>query len=82
MAQNGGIQFVSNCGMDIDNNIINDLNFVYRELEAFDGTRKRTEVGHDDMVDCLSDAYYQLASNLSRPVGNISSTLSGFFKGI
>ena len=47
MAQNGGIKFLKGCGNDYENNIKNDNNFIYKELEAFDGLRRRGENGHD-----------------------------------
>jgi len=49
MAQNGGVKFLTNCGIDFENDVINDIGFVYRELEAFTGIRKRGELGHDDV---------------------------------
>lgn len=42
------IQFVANSGQDYWNDVYNDLNFVYKELEVFTGERKRGESGHDD----------------------------------
>lgn len=79
MAENGGIQFVSNCGTDLENNIVNDLSFVYKELEAFTGVRKRGEMGHDDLVDCCSDAFYVLASGRT-VLGDMSGALSSLAK--
>ncbi|MNY34992.1 hypothetical protein D3C86_1693720 [compost metagenome] len=67
MAQNGGIKIVKDCGMDYENKIYNDLNFFYREAEAFDGTRRSGENGHDDMVDCCSDAFMALAQRVNIP---------------
>lgn len=49
IAQNEGLKFLSNCGTDYENNIYNDLGFVYRELEAFTGMRRRGEEFHDDV---------------------------------
>lgn len=77
MAQNEGIVFLSGCGTDFENNVINDLNFVYRELEAFTGERKRGENGHDDIVDVLSDAFYVLASKATN-FGSLAKSLSSF----
>ena len=48
MAENEGIKFLANCGTDYENDIHDDLEFVYKELEAFTGERKRGEAGHDD----------------------------------
>lgn len=75
MAQNGGVVFLKGCGIDYENNIINDLSFVYRELEAFTGERKRGESGHDDIVDTIADAFYSLAAN-GTYFGDISGALS------
>lgn len=61
MSQNSMVQFVKNCGNDLENKISNDNGFVYKELEAFTGERKRGENGHDDIVDTISDAYYKLS---------------------
>lgn len=47
MAQNGGIKFVKGCGNDYENKIYNDNGFIYKELESFDGLRRRGESGHD-----------------------------------
>lgn len=67
MAQNGGIHFIKGCGRDFENNVHNDNGFIYRELETFDGTRKRSEAGHDDVADSISDAFSALASKLTIP---------------
>lgn len=76
MAENGGVKFVKNCGVDLENNIINDNKFVYNELEAFTGERKKGETGHDDMVDTMSDAFYVLAKE--KNLGNFASGLTNF----
>ena len=47
MAQNQGIKFLKGCGNDLENKNYNTLDFVYKELEAFDGLRRRGESGHD-----------------------------------
>lgn len=52
MAQNGGVSFVKNCGMDYENKQYNTLDFVYKELEAFDGQRRGGENGKDDRQTC------------------------------
>ena len=67
MAQNGGLHFLKNCSHDLDNNIRGDNNFFYREMEAFDGQRRRGEMGHDDLVDCVSDCFAYLASKQILP---------------
>lgn len=48
LAMNGHITFLKGCGVDLENNIESDNNFVYKELEAFTGKRKGGESGHDD----------------------------------
>lgn len=77
MAQNGGIQFLSNCGTDFENKNYDDLSFVYKELENFTGQRKKGESGHDDIVDACSDAFYVLASSREN-IGNIGKQLTSF----
>ena len=67
LAQNGHIVFLKNCGHDFENKISNDLNFVYKELEAFTGQRRSGESGHDDIVDILSDAVSILAEQINIP---------------
>lgn len=52
MAQNGGVSFVKNCGMDYENKQYNTLDFVYKEMEAFDGQRRGGENGKDDRQTC------------------------------
>lgn len=77
MAQNEGVEFVMDCGNDLENNIFNDNNFIYKELEAFTGDRKRGENGHDDICDGLSDAFYILATN-TQNFGSITGSLTSF----
>lgn len=48
LAMNGHITFLKGCGVDLENNVQNDNNFVYKELEAFTGRRKAGEHSHDD----------------------------------
>lgn len=60
--QNGMVKILKNCGVDYWNKINNDNSFWYKELEAFTGERKRGEIGHDDVVDCCSEAFMILAS--------------------
>lgn len=50
MAEQGGVKFLKGCGTDLENKVFNSNEFVYRELEAFDGTRRRGELGHDRFV--------------------------------
>lgn len=50
MCQLGGVKFLKNCGTDYENKVVNDNNFIYKELEAFDGERRRGENGHDKYV--------------------------------
>lgn len=73
MVMNGGIQILKNCGTDYENEIYNDLGFFYEELENFDGTRRRGEKFHDDLVDCCSDAFEMAAKSIKIP--NISHGL-------
>lgn len=47
MCQNGGVKFLKGCGTDYENKVFNDNGFIYKELEAFDGLRRRGENGHD-----------------------------------
>lgn len=47
MCQNGGVKFLKGCGTDYENKVFNDNGFVYKELESFDGLRRRGENGHD-----------------------------------
>ena len=79
LAQNGHITFLKNCGTDHENKIVNDLGFVYKELEAFTGSRKGGESGHDDVVDALSDAVAILTQKIQLPsiVGSLASAAIG-----
>lgn len=47
LAEQGFVSFLKGCGQDLENKNYNTLDFVYRELEAFDGNRRRGESGHD-----------------------------------
>ena len=79
MCMNGGIKILKNCGMDYENKQFNTLGFVYRELEAFDGQRRSGENGHDDVCDCISDAFVTLASKMVIPsfsAGLLSTNLT------
>lgn len=76
MCQNGGVKFLKGCGTDIENKIYNDNGFVYKELEAFDGLRRRGENGHDDVPDTMSDCFSYLASKLTIP--NFLSSVQKF----
>lgn len=73
MAQNGGVKILKGCCTDLENKISNDNTFFYKELEAFDGERRRGETGHDDLADVCSDAFSALASTTIIP--NILSGL-------
>lgn len=75
-AQNGGIKFVAGCGTDLENGAKDTNEFIYKELEAFDGTRRRGEFGHDDIPDALSDAFAFLASKIILP--NFLSSVQKF----
>lgn len=52
-AQNGGVKFVRDCGTDYENGIKDTNEFIYKELESFDGTRRRGEFGHDRICCCV-----------------------------
>lgn len=69
----GVIYIVTNCANDLWNNITNSNDFFYKELENFDGNRKSGELGHDDMVDCCSLAYMQLAQKFQVPTFSMPS---------
>ena len=67
LAEQGFVSFLKGCGQDLENKNYNTLDFVYRELEAFDGNRRRGESGHDDIPDACSDAFSFLASKIVLP---------------
>ena len=48
LAQQGAIKIMKGCATDLENNIQNNNDFFYKELEAFTGVRKKGEAGHDD----------------------------------
>lgn len=52
-AYQGSIKFLKGCGNDFENGIRNDNVFIYKELEAFDGERRRGEHGHDKQYCCV-----------------------------
>lgn len=62
--QIGVVSFVQDCGIDFWNKKQGTNEFVYDELEAFDGKRRSGEMGHDDIPDCCSLAYLYLASKI------------------
>lgn len=76
LAQNGFVKFLKGCGTDLENKVYNDNNFIYKELEAFDGLRRRGENGHDDIADSISDATSFLASKTVLP--NFLSSVQKF----
>lgn len=65
LAQQGAIKVMKGCATDLENNIQNNNDFFYKELESFTGVRKKGEAGHDDMVDTCSDAIHKLTSKVS-----------------
>ena len=67
MAQNGGVEVLKGCCDDLENKVFGDNGFFYKELEAFDGERRRGENGHDDLADVCSDAFAALASSVALP---------------
>lgn len=73
---NGGVRILKDCGIDYENDHRDTLNFFYKECDAFDGLRRSGESGHDDMVDCCSDAFSALAMKKTLP-----SILSGLQAG-
>jgi predicted phage terminase large subunit-like protein len=66
MVMNGGMQILRNCGTDYENDITNDLNFFYKELEAYDGERSSGS-RHDDLCDACSDAFGACAASIQIP---------------
>lgn len=66
ICQNGGMQILRNCGTDYENGIYNDLNFFYKELEAYEGKRS-SGLRHDDLCDGCSDAFAAVASTVNIP---------------
>lgn len=67
LAHNGHVKFLKGAGNDLENNIQNSNNFVFKELEAFNGKRRGGESGHDDCVDAISDATTILAQKVNIP---------------
>lgn len=63
-SQIGVISIVRDCGIDYWNKINGDNEFIYKELEAFDGKRRSGENGHDDIADCCGGAYRYLAAKI------------------
>ncbi len=66
--QLGVVDFVQGCGKDYWNKIQNDNEFIYTEMEAFDGKRRSGESGHDDLCDTASTSFLYLASKIH--IGN------------
>ena len=67
LAMNGHVQFLKGCSTDLENKIENNNSFMYRELEGFNGKKRSGETGHDDIVDCISDATSILAQRVNVP---------------
>lgn len=67
LAMNGHVDFLKGCSFDLENNIEANNNFMYKELEAFNGLRRGGESGHDDIVDAISDATTILAQRQNVP---------------
>lgn len=84
MCQNSGVKFLKGCATDLENKVYNDNNFLYKELENFNGMRKRGESGHDDLVDSISDCFSYLASKVAIPnfLGGLKSFGQGFSGGV
>jgi hypothetical protein len=68
------VQFLKGCATDLENNIECNNSFLYRELEGFNGKKRSGEAGHDDCVDCISDATSILAQRVNIP--NMAQALS------
>lgn len=62
--QLGVVYFVKNSGFDYWNKINGDNDFVYNELEAFNGLRRSGEAGHDDLADTHGGAFLKLAARI------------------
>jgi predicted phage terminase large subunit-like protein len=73
-AQLGVVYYVKDCSFDYFNKINGDNDFVYDELEAFDGLRRSGESGHDDLADTSGGGFLVLAARVH--IG------SGFIKGV
>ena len=84
MCQNSGVKFLKGCATDLENKVYNDNNFLYKELENFNGMRKRGESGHDDLVDSISDCFSYLASKVAIPnfLGGLKSFGQSFSGGV
>lgn len=67
LAMNGHVKFLKGCAYDYENQIESNNNFMFKELEGFTGKRRGGESGHDDMVDCISDATTILAQRRAIP---------------
>lgn len=63
--QLGVVSFVENCGIDYWNKIDGENEFIYNEMESFDGKRRSGEKGHDDLCDTASMAFMYLASKIN-----------------
>lgn len=79
LAMNGHVKFLKGAGNDLENNIQASNNFVFKELEAFNGKRRGGESGHDDMVDAISDCTTILAQrvnipNMANALGSVNLT--------
>ncbi len=80
LAQNGSVKIVRGCATDLENKIYGSNEFFYKELEAFTGVRKKTEVGHDDLCDAVSDATHKLTSKVN--IGNFLSGIKSMQSGL
>lgn len=74
LSMNGHVTFLKGCSTDLENRIEGNNNFMYRELEAFNGKARSGEAGHDDIIDAISDATSILAQRVNIP--NMASALS------
>ncbi len=80
LAQNGSVKVVRGCATDLENKIYGNNEFFYKELEAFTGVRKKTEVGHDDLCDAVSDCTHKLTSKVN--IGNFLSGIKSMQSGL
>lgn len=64
-AQGGLVKVVKQCATDLWNNIHNNNDFYYDELEKFSVNQRRRD--HDDMVDATSDAFYMISKSKQMP---------------
>lgn len=67
---NGKVDFVVGCSDCLENNIQNNNEFVYSELESFTGGRNE----HNDICDAMASAFFHLANKFTLP-SNLAGSL-------